>query len=216
MLGRTHSPPLPPQFPRLALPDADLTTSARQTRQNAAMTYTHLDFEGVSVIGAWCKISMYSGSATERSRVGDVIIKSKAIAVTRTVWTACYSTWWKQSRGWQFSWKVRNILNQHLDRAKRGSCWSTGRQPFEGALNDGFLFFSDSQSLSISGLCPLSHSVLSRVNPAILSSTTNPNTLSLQSLWSDPVAKCFEHWTLAKEADDADLTSCAGQLILYL
>lgn len=84
-VGRAHSLPPPPEFPLLALPDTAHTTSARQTTQNADMMCTHLDFEGVSVIGAWCKISMYSGTATERSRVGAIVIKSKAIPVTGTI-----------------------------------------------------------------------------------------------------------------------------------
>lgn len=82
---------------------------------------------------------MDSGTAAEWSRVEAIIIESKAVPVTCTIWTACYSTWWKQSRHLQFSLKVHNILNHHLDITKQEQCWTIGCQPPAGVLSDWLL-----------------------------------------------------------------------------
>lgn len=100
---------------------------------------TYLDFEGVSVIGAWREICMHSGTPAEWAWVGAIIIKSKAVPVTCTIWTACYSTWRRQSGGWQLSSKVHN---HHLDTTRQRECWNIGWQSPEGILGDPSCFCS--------------------------------------------------------------------------
>ena len=142
---------------------------------------------------------MDSGTAAEWSRVEAVIIESKAVPVTCTIWTACYSTWWKQSRHLQFSLKVHNILNHHLDITKQKQCWTIGCQPPAGVLSDWLLILPPSPSPSVTSVL-WAISDLYSVNLILLFSATSSRTLLLHPLWSDPAAQCFEHWLLAKEA----------------
>lgn len=61
--------------------EIDYIISIRKVIWNVDMICTYFDFEGVSVIGVWCEISMYFGTVVEWFRVGVIIIESKVVSV---------------------------------------------------------------------------------------------------------------------------------------